>query len=145
MLQETFCQFWRDRDRFAGRSSFFTYLYRITTNLSIDRLRRRTTAGVHYGFEEGRDGSDRSVSPEDQVMAAAQVAVLTEGIDSETLTVGVLSRVDGYTQEEIGALLDLSRRTVGKRLRTFREKIEKKRRSLQKKEKQGFFRGVSDV
>jgi len=145
VLQETFCQFWRDRARFAGRSSFFTYLYRITTNLSIDRLRRRTRVGIHYGFEEGRDGRDGSVSPEEQVMAAAEVAVLTEGMDSKVLTVGVLARVDGYTQEEIGVLLGVSRRTVGKRLKSFTDKIEKRRKALKRDAKRGLLKGASDV
>ena len=45
LLQEVFCQFWRRRDAFEGRASPFTYLYRIATNLSIDKLRRRRSAG----------------------------------------------------------------------------------------------------
>ncbi len=45
LTQETFFQFCRTKDRFEGRSSPFTFLYRIATNVSVDRLRRRKTAG----------------------------------------------------------------------------------------------------
>ena len=118
LLQEAFCQFWRRRDRFEGRSSPFTYLYRIATNLSIDKLRRRTTAGPSYALEEGRQASSVA-GPDERAAAIAELAFLTEGLDDETLTVAVMAHVDGLTQEEIAEALELSRRTIGKRLKKF--------------------------
>ena len=132
LLQETFCQFWRDRSRFEGRSSVFTYLYRIATNLSIDRLRRRTTAGIHYEYDDSRDSPPHHSGAEGTVMALGELAGLTQGLDSESLTVGVLIYFDGYTQEEIADSLDVSRRTVGKRLKKFRKHVEKRRTFLEK-------------
>lgn len=132
LLQEAFCQLWRDRARFEGRSSLFTYLYRIATNLSIDRLRRRTTAGTHYPFDETRDRGAASAGPEETVMVLGELAALTEGMDSETLAIGVLSHVDGFTQEEIADALDLSRRTIGKRLKRFTAFTEKRRTILKR-------------
>jgi len=118
LVQEVFYQFFRDRHRFEGRSSVFTFLYRIATNLSIDKLRRRKTAGDQLSLDEGRreaDGGD----PHRQAAAAEELAVLTIGLDEETLTVAVMAHVDGLTQEEIAEALDLSRRTIGKRLKRF--------------------------
>ena len=54
-----------------------------------------------------------------QAEAASELAELTVGLDEETITVAVLLHVDGMTQEEIATALDLSRRTVGKRLQKF--------------------------
>ena len=65
-------------------------------------------------------------------MALGELAELTQGLDSECLTVGVLIYFDGYTQEEIAESLDVSRRTVGKRLKKFRKHVEKRRTSLEK-------------
>jgi RNA polymerase sigma-70 factor (ECF subfamily) len=130
LLQEVFCQFWRGREKFEGRSSAFTYLYRIATNLSIDRLRRRTTAGPQHELDETRRENPDG-TPERRTSAAAELALLTEGLDPDTLTVAVLSHVDGLTQEEIADALDLSRRTVGKRLKKFLDHTRKRARKLE--------------
>ena len=42
--QEGFLKAWRSIHRFKGQSSFYTWLYRIMTNVTIDALRRK---GVH--------------------------------------------------------------------------------------------------
>lgn len=119
LTQEVFLQFWRGRDRFEHRSSPFTYLYRIATNLSIDRLRRRKTAGYQMDIDGGPPVATPSAGPDRQALAIQELAELTRGLDDETLTVAVMSHVDGLTQEEIAAALDLSRRTIGKRLKKF--------------------------
>lgn len=126
LLQEVFCQFWKGRDRFRGDSSAFTYLYRIATNLSIDRLRRRRTAGDHRPLDEGRQPGS-SGGPDASVGALQELAMLTQGLDEDTLTVAVMSHVDGLTQDEIADSLSLSRRTIGKRLKRFKAHTQKLR------------------
>ncbi|MEE8408832.1 MAG: RNA polymerase sigma factor [Myxococcota bacterium] len=119
LVQETFFQFWKGRARFEERASPFTYLYRIATNLSIDKLRRRKTAGVQVDVDRADAAENGSKGPDRRVLAAQELASLTRGLDEETLTVAVMSHVDGLTQEEIAQALDLSRRTIGKRLKKF--------------------------
>ncbi len=130
LTQEVFLQFWRRRDRFEGRSSPFTYLYRIATNLSIDRLRRRKTAGHQIDFDDGPPIATANPGPEHRAQAIQELAELTRGLDDETLTVAVMSHVDGLTQEEIAAALDLSRRTIGKRLKRFTSHTRKRAAKL---------------
>lgn len=123
VVQEAFCQFWGGRERFRGQSSLFTYLYRITTNLSIDRLRRRATAGTSVELEDAQLTTDSSAT---RVVAAQELAVLMEGLDEDTIMIGVLAHIDRMTQEEIAAALDLSRRTIGKRLQRFEAHLRRR-------------------
>src|SRR5688572_19133995 len=84
LMQECFYQFWRGRERFEGRSSAFTYLYRIATNLSIDRLRRRRTAGETVELEEPRHAAPAGQEPDRRAVAAAELAELVMGLDADT-------------------------------------------------------------
>ncbi len=132
LTQETFFQFFRSRGRFEGRSSPFTFLYRIATNVSVDRLRRRKTAGEQLSTSvlaetpgsslareaERKMSSERDPATFDTIQTLAR---LTSGLDDETLTIAVMSHVDGLTQDEIAEALDLSRRTIGKKLKRFIE------------------------
>ena len=45
-VQDTMMRAWRDLERFEGRSSLRTWLYRIATNVCIDMLRGRSRRGV---------------------------------------------------------------------------------------------------
>jgi RNA polymerase sigma-70 factor, ECF subfamily len=129
LVQETFYQFWKGRDRFEGRSSAFTYLYRIATNLSIDRLRRRTTAGDQVELDETRKASAIG-GPDRHAAAMAELAELVKGLDEETLTIAVMAHVDEMTQDEIAESLDLSRRTIGKKLKRFLEHARERAAAL---------------
>lgn len=132
LTQETFFQFFRARERFEGRSSAFTFLYRIATNVSVDRLRRRKTAGEQLSTAALAENPGAKLTLEANKRLSTQtnevgidglevLARLTDGLDSETLTIAVMSHVDGLTQDEIAESLDLSRRTIGKKLKRFLE------------------------
>jgi RNA polymerase sigma-70 factor (ECF subfamily) len=104
LMQETFFQFFSGRDRFLGKSSPFTFLYRIATNLSIDKLRRRTTAGPRTNLDDEPTLKSEGQSQEKRTQVLEEIKVLTEGLDEETLTIAVLG---------------LSRKTIGKKLQRF--------------------------
>jgi RNA polymerase sigma-70 factor (ECF subfamily) len=42
ILQETFLKAYRSLDSFEGKSGYYTWLYSIARNLSIDEFRKRT-------------------------------------------------------------------------------------------------------
>src|SRR6201982_4042869 len=45
LAQEGFLKAWKSIHRFKGESSFYTWLYRIMTNVTIDSLRRKGIRG----------------------------------------------------------------------------------------------------
>src|SRR3954470_18199914 len=45
LTQDGFLKAWKSIGRFRGQSSFFTWLYRILTNITIDWLRRKQIEG----------------------------------------------------------------------------------------------------
>jgi RNA polymerase sigma-70 factor (TIGR02960 family) len=55
LVQDTFLRAWRTRDRFEGRSSVRTWLYRIATNACIDFLRRSRRKPQQYAPIPGMD------------------------------------------------------------------------------------------
>ena len=123
LVQETFARYMSARRTF-DRASPFTVLYRIATNASIDRLRRRKTATEEELDPETRAG-DLGREPH-RVDKLHDLALLTRGLSEEELTVAVLHHLDGYTQDGIAASLDMSRKTVGKILGKFEEHVKKR-------------------
>ena len=130
LVQETFARFLAAGDRFADATPF-AVLYRIATNASIDRLRRKKTASEDEldsdapGSPITGAGGDPSTTAR-RVDALHDLVFLTKGLTEEEVTVAVLHHLDGYTQDGIAESLDLSRRTVGKILAKFEDHLKKR-------------------
>ena len=130
LAQEAFLKAWQSIHRFQGRSSFYTWLYKITMNLTIDSLRRQccrrevelddaipsflSGPGVNYDRAEIRE----------QVYAA--LAQLTP----EHRAVIVLKEIEDLHYQEIADILKLSIGTVMSRLFYGRKKLQATLRPL---------------
>ena len=113
--QEVFVRVLRSKDAFAGRSRATTWVYRIATNLCLNRIRdRRPTREVtETDLPAARD-------PEREVIWRDLARKLCARTDARSLAIALHYFVDGMTQEEIVGVTGLSRRTIGKRLKAFR-------------------------
>jgi RNA polymerase sigma factor (sigma-70 family) len=109
VLQEIFCSLLDRPDQFSGRSSVTTFLYAMTTNACLTRLRngRRRLGLLERHHEE--QGARTEASAESLVAVRQLLASLPERL----ARVAVHFFVDEMTHEEIGELLGLSRRHVG--------------------------------
>ena len=47
LAQDSFLKAWKSIGRFRGQSSFYTWIYRIVTNVTIDWLRKTRERGRH--------------------------------------------------------------------------------------------------
>jgi RNA polymerase sigma factor (sigma-70 family) len=52
MLQETFITAFQKLGAFQGRSSFYTWIYRIATNIALGKLRQQAKFKVSYSIQE---------------------------------------------------------------------------------------------
>lgn len=132
VAQEAFVRAYGALDRFDGRSEPFTWLYRITVNLSLNAIRSRKTrrSGVttddpriEAALVERRPGlADPARQATDRELAVA----LCEGIDSlsETLrTTLVLVAVDGMSHAEVSQVLGCPEGTIAWRIHEARRKL----------------------
>ena len=116
-MQEVFMKVMRDRESFRGEASPVTWLYKVTTNLCLNKIRdasrrRALLAENPPVLQEAASG----VAPEDRVAVAALIASLPD----ELREIAVYYFVDEMNQDEIAEIVGVSRRTVGNRLDEFR-------------------------
>lgn len=115
-MQEVFIRALREWASFRHDASPVTWLYRITTNLCLNRLRdesrRREIADARAPLEKTR--TDSSAETE------ATLADILRRVPEELREIAVHYWVDEMSQDEIAAMLGVARRTVGYRLEAFR-------------------------
>lgn len=117
VMQEVFIQAIRESGAFRGEASPMTWIYRITTNLCLNRIR-----------DEGRRAqllAENLPDPDEEVKQAtaeqrATLAAILRQVPEGLREIAVYHFVDGMSHDEIAALVKVSRRTVGNRLDEFR-------------------------
>jgi RNA polymerase sigma-70 factor (ECF subfamily) len=138
VVQETFLRAFREIRRFEARSSFATWLYRITVNCSHDLLRQRPKAGTRPSL----DDPDLGVAAElaDASAAADPMRELTSrridervraamaGLSGQERSAFVMRHYEGLSIEEIGGVLNL--KASAAKHSVFRA-VQKLRRSLE--------------
>ena len=99
------------------------YLYRAVTNRCLNLVRDRGTRARLLAREGTTVGPVGRVRLEDQVVGVGLIAQLADRLDEGHLEVLVCRFVDDMTQDEIATHLDLSRKTIGKRLDRIRDEV----------------------
>ena len=134
VLQETFLSAFKSIDRFEGRSSLSTWLYRIASNAALMRLRRNEPEQVSVDEPVERDDGelmprqffDFCCLPEDDLLREEAREQMKQAIDelSPTLrSVFVLRDIEGLSTAETAEALDLSESAVKSRLMRARLKL----------------------
>ena len=121
VCQDVFVQLLRRRQLRVEHPS--SLLYRIATNLSLNRIRDRRHApeGVEPGTLEQIAGFE---DPGSASEARWLLGKLFSGQQESTRTMAVLHFVDGFTLKQVAAEVGMSLSGVRKRLRALRQSLE---------------------
>ena len=125
-LQDAFLSAFRGLKKFKAESSFSTWLYRIVTNASLMKYRRRRDNHVSLDQPQNQNDEtepmqlpDWSAQPLEEMLTAETREVMKDGIQrlsAELRTVFVLRDLEGLSNAEVGAILKLSVPAVNSRL-----------------------------
>jgi RNA polymerase sigma-70 factor (ECF subfamily) len=133
VTQETFIRAYKALARFDGRSEPYTWFYRITINLSLNRIRSRKTARTTHDTDDPRldallvDKRPESGDPGGAAQRRQVYEALAAGIDqlSDTLrTTLILVCVDGRSHEDVAAILGAPEGTIAWRIHEARRKLK---------------------
>ena len=132
VTQEAFLKAYRKLGNFDGRSSFYTWLYRVTANTAMD-WRKRERHRRHAPLPEGPEGDDAVPSAEagpersaSRRELAARIDAAIEALPEKYHEILVMREVEGLSYEEIAERLDMSKGTVESRLFRARERLREK-------------------
>jgi RNA polymerase sigma-70 factor (ECF subfamily) len=135
VVQEAFVKVHKHLDGFQGTSSFYTWLYRIVMNLSIDHIRRSRKV-TEFDETVRRDDmlADGATLPQSAPESPSKTAVrkeLTAHIHAALAelpeyhrAVIVLREVEGLTYEEMAKILRVPKGTIMSRLFHARRKMQ---------------------
>lgn len=135
LAQEAFIKAWRGLRFYQFEAAFSTWLYRLTSNVCIDYLRRekrRPTVSLTPEDENQEhpeaEIADPAPLPEEQVLHREReelVAWAMNQLDEEFRQVLTLRVIENLTYEEIGQIMELKEGTVKSRLARARLKLKK--------------------
>jgi len=139
LVQDAFLRVYRGLNSFQGGSSFFTWLYRIITNLSIDLIRKpgRQLADI----DETRFESDESQEAEFPLLSrvdgsdpvdvvrrreiAGRLQAALDALPPYHRGVIVMREIEGLSYEEMATAMGVSKGTIMSRLFHARQKLQR--------------------
>jgi RNA polymerase sigma-70 factor (ECF subfamily) len=134
VVQEAFLKVHRGLHRFHGGSSFFTWLYRIVTNVAIDHMRKPARRDAELTEAHGFSGVAPLVSGGDvgDPSWAARQSELRQRIERELAAlppshrgVIMMREVEGMSYEEMADAMQVSKGTIMSRLFHARQKLQR--------------------
>jgi RNA polymerase sigma-70 factor (ECF subfamily) len=136
VVQETFLRVFKNLDRYDPNQKFSTWIYRIGTNLCIDRLRKRKptySLDADMNDQEGLDGYSLIPSvdqtPESELLMSVTKQLVYNAIDSlpsKYKSVMILRYLQELSLQEISDVLGMPVTTIKTRVHRGREFLRKK-------------------
>ena len=145
LAQDGFLKAWKSIARFRGQSSFYTWLYRIMMNVTIDSLRRKhAEAETEFDDTIGLTNIDPNsvtttktgVLPHEKIVGdeiRGRIEAAVSKLTPEHRAVILMREMDGMEYQEIADALDCSIGTVMSRLFYARKKMQSMLRDVYEK------------
>jgi RNA polymerase sigma-70 factor (ECF subfamily) len=130
--QEAFVKAYRSLPKFKGDSAFYTWLFRITMNLALDRRRQRIARAKSLGGEAvtpeewERTAVSSDTSPDEEAVSAdrrARIGQALESLPEHHRAIIILSDIQGLSYREIAEVLAIPMGTVMSRLHNARKRL----------------------
>jgi RNA polymerase sigma-70 factor (ECF subfamily) len=133
--QEVFVRVMRSVLGFRGESSFGTWLHRVTVNVCLTLLRKRSRAreagmvagSVAFGLPDDESSLASTAPPPDEAAATADLAKRSEAalarLPEDARTVVVLRDIEGLSTKEVAELLGVTESVVKVRLHRAHAKL----------------------
>jgi len=132
ITQDVFLQAYRRLDEFEGRSEFFTWVYRLTVNRSLDARRARTRRSessiehddprLERAIQVDSGGDPRRAAELRQTYALILQAL--DALPAEMCTTVVLVALQGLSNGEAAVVQKCSRGTIAWRLHEARARLQ---------------------
>jgi RNA polymerase sigma-70 factor (ECF subfamily) len=137
LAQDSFLKAWKSIKRFRGRSSFYTWIYRIVMNVTIDWLRKKQVKGAGAEFDDAIQL--REVEPASKTVPKsealpyeimerseirAQIDKAIAQLSPEQRAVILMKEIEEMQYHEIAEALGCSIGTVMSRLFYARKKLQ---------------------
>lgn len=137
LTQEAFLSAWRGLESFHGEAAFSTWLYRLTSNLCIDFLRRekrKRAAGPVFYLDDTEEEvplelPDYGAEPHrklEQTEVRQQIAQGMAALSPEHRQILSLREISGLSYQEIADILAVEEGTVKSRIARARTALRKK-------------------
>src|SRR6266446_516548 len=133
IAQQVFLKAYFSIKRFDQRAAFSTWLYKITMNECWDLLRKKKVRPLVFEAELSEEqarqvitsGERENPGPDirEKIEARERVERLLEGLDERDRLMLILKEVEGFSIEEIAAVLNLNGNTVKVRLFRARRRV----------------------
>jgi RNA polymerase sigma-70 factor, ECF subfamily len=137
LAQDSFLKAWKSIKRFRGRSSFYTWIYRIVMNVTIDWLRKKHVKGVDAEFDDATqlrevDPASKTV-PQTEALPyeimerdeiRTRIGKAIAQLSPEQRAVILMKEIEGMQYHEIAEALGCSIGTVMSRLFYARKKLQ---------------------
>src|SRR5436190_4921870 len=143
LAQDSFLKAWKSIGRFRGKSSFYTWIYRIVTNVTIDWLRKKQVKGSGTEFDDTVqlkeiDPASRTAPKADALPhqrmerqeIRARIDAAIEQLSPEHRAVILMKETEDMQYHEIAEALGCSIGTVMSRLFYARKKLQNLLRDL---------------
>jgi RNA polymerase sigma-70 factor (ECF subfamily) len=132
VAQEAFVKAFRSLPKFKGESAFYTWLFRITMNLALDRRRQRATRAKSMGGEGvppeewERTAVATEAGPDEEAAGAerrARISRALQTLPEHHRSIIILSDIQGLSYREIAEVLAIPMGTVMSRLHNARKRL----------------------